>query len=473
MWPQGEVWNQDIHLYSYRGQHILVDVHSGAVHLLDDVAWEVLCGLQENAGDLAGTRQELGRRVGESTFSQVLQELEEKLAAGTFLPPGPAPALAMQVPRPGLKALCLHVAHDCNFRCTYCFAGKGSFGRSRQLMDAATGRVALDYLLRESGPQRHLEVDFFGGEPLLNFEVVQELVGYGKYRAAGLGKEISFTLTTNGLLLDRGVQDFLNREHIQVVLSLDGRPQVHDRMRPLAGGGGSYAAILPRMQELVDSRHGENYYVRGTYTAFNRDFSRDAASILQAGFRRFSLEPVVAPAEKPYALHEEDYPLLAAEYDNLVEIYLEYQAARDPFLFFHFQVDLAQGPCLPKRLAGCGAGYQYLAVSPAGELYPCHQLMEEPAWLLGDVWQGVRYPERQEAFQHVNVLSQETCRGCWARFYCGGGCRANAWHTHGRLDRPELLGCLLEKKRLECAIYLQVQEMLAGDKKPLGGPGSN
>lgn len=454
-WHTGPAWRQDLHLFSYRGCHILVDVNSGAVHLLDAAAAAVVAALQEANGDASRALALCEPAVQARALAEIMEELAALYREGSLLAPSPQ-ADPQQVAAPLLKALCLHVAHDCNLRCRYCFAGTGRFGGRRQLMDATTGKAAVDYLISSSGAQRFLEMDFFGGEPLLNFTMVKEVTAYARARARAAGKEISFTLTTNGMLLEPEVEGFLNQEGFQVVLSLDGRPEVHDRMRPQAGGQGSYAAVLPRMQRLVRSRQGENYYIRGTYTAFNQDFTQDVMALLEAGFRRLSLEPVVAPAGVPYALTPEHVGALCREYDRLVDLYLEYQQRKDPFLFFHFQVDLAQGPCLPKRLAGCGAGYQYLAVTPAGDLYPCHQLVHEPEFYLGGVHQGILFPQRQEEFRRVNVLAQAPCRECWARFYCGGGCRANAWHVNGALGRPDPLGCELEKKRLECAIYLQI-----------------
>lgn len=433
----------------------MLDVNSGAVHLLDEEAATVVAALQEAEGDVFRAFALCGHMVGAGTFSEIMEELAGLYRTGTLLAPGPEAGTG-RAAAPLLKALCLHVAHDCNLRCRYCFAGTGRFGGRRQLMDAATGKAAVDYLIRASGDHGFLEIDFFGGEPLLNFAVVKEITAYARARAGEAGKRISFTLTTNGMLLEPEVEDFLNREGFQVVLSLDGRPHVHDRMRPQPGGQGSYASVLPRMQRLVRSRGGENYYIRGTYTAFNQDFSQDVMAILEAGFRRLSLEPVVAPVGAPYALAVRHVTALCREYDRLVDLYLEYRRRGDPFQFFHFQLDLTQGPCLPKRLAGCGAGYQYLAVTPAGDLYPCHQLVHESEFYLGNVRQGILFPERQEEFRRVNVLEQDTCRVCWARFYCGGGCRANAWHANGEIGRPDPLGCELEKKRLECAIYLQV-----------------
>ncbi|TDA68735.1 MAG: thioether cross-link-forming SCIFF peptide maturase [Clostridia bacterium] len=458
-WDTGPAWHRNLHVFNYRGRYILVDVNSGAVHLLDEVAAAVVAALRQAEGDVRRAFALCGQAMGTEAFAGVVKELADLYRAGSLLAPDPE-ARAGQAPAPLLKALCLHVAHDCNLRCRYCFAGTGRFGGQRQLMAAATGRLAIDFLVRASGGQRFLEIDFFGGEPLLNFTVVKELTAYARTRAAEAGKEISFTLTTNGLLLEPEAEDFLNREGFQVVLSLDGRAEVHDHMRPLAGGGGSYAAVLPRMQRLVRSRRGENYYIRGTYTGWNQDFTRDVRAILEAGFRRLSLEPVVAPAGVPYALKPELVQTLCQEYDRLVDLYLEYRQGGNPFLFFHFQVDLTQGPCLAKRLAGCGAGHQYLAVTPAGDLYPCHQLVHEPEFYLGSVSRGILFPERQEAFRRVNVLEQEPCRECWARFYCGGGCRANAWHVTGEIGWPDPLGCELEKKRLECAIYLQVCDLL-------------
>jgi len=360
-----------------------------------------------------------------------------------------------------LKSLCLNVAHDCNLRCRYCFAGTGKFGGPRGLMSETTGQRAIDFLLEKSGPRKTCEIDFFGGEPLLNLSVVESLVAYGKEAAKLKGKTMSFTLTTNGLLLDQKARDFLNREKMQVVVSLDGRPQVHDRMRPRPGNRPSFAAVQENISQFAASRNQENYYVRGTYTHFNTDFATDVFYLADLGFKEISMEPVIAEAGHNYALTEDDLPLIEQEYRLLAREYLERRRQGRDFNFYHFNLNLAGGPCLPKRLQGCGAGYQYLAVSPAGEIYPCHQFVGQKEYLLGDVWQGIIKPELKELFRQTNVLSKEPCSACWARFYCSGGCHAAAAAKNGAITRPDTTACRLVKARLESAIYVQAELLQA------------
>jgi uncharacterized protein len=364
--------------------------------------------------------------------------------------------------RQGLKALCLLVAHDCNLRCSYCFAGTGSFGRDRSLMSVEVGREAIDFLLAASGQHGFCEVDFFGGEPLLNFAVVRQLVAYGKEEAAKLGKNLRFTLTTNGLLLNDEVKQFLNREGLQVVLSLDGRPEVHDKHRAFPCGQGSYWETMEKIRDFVASRSGRDYYIRGTFTASNPDFSRDVLHLAGLGFDQISLEPVVAGPEEAYALDRVDLATLEQQYEVLAEACLEKKRQGQMLNFFHFNLDLMKGPCLPRRLAGCGAGSQYLAVTPDGSLYPCHQFVGQEQFWLGDLKRGITKKNLCDIFQGLNVYTRPHCRSCWARFYCSGGCHANNFNHGGALEEVYLLGCRLQKKRLECAIYLQVNE-LAGE----------
>jgi uncharacterized protein len=353
------------------------------------------------------------------------------------------------VREPSLKALCLHIAHDCNLRCRYCFADAGPFGGKRELMSREVGQAALDLLLANSGKRRQLEVDFFGGEPLMNFDVVKQLVEYGETAAAKVGKQIHFTLTTNGVALNEAVRQYLNEQQIAVVLSLDGRPEVNDRMR-----GACYQRIVPNFQALTEGRHNQNYYVRGTFTAHNFDFTADVKHMYELGFRELSVEPVVA-AEGDYRITEADLPRIKAEYERLAEFYLEKRQSGDPFTFFHFEVSLEHGPCLPKRLTGCGAGFDYFAVTPTGQLYPCHQFVGRTEFLMGDVWQGVNRPELRREFGAATLFKKAGCAECWSRYYCSGGCHANAQLLNGSIYQPDQLGCELQRKRLECALALK------------------
>jgi len=357
-----------------------------------------------------------------------------------------------------VKALCLHAAHDCNLRCRYCFAGAGVFGGNRGLMSIETGKKALDFLFDASGARRHVEVDYFGGEPLLNFAVIRELILYGQAESARRGKVLKQTLTTNGLLLEGDVLDFLNEHDIALVLSLDGRREINDLMRPCLDGAGSYDRILPRLRTAVEDRGGDNYYVRGTYTRHNRDFFQDVLHLTECGFDLVSVEPAVASEKADFALRPDDLPELFEQYEKLARYCHERHIAGKPLTFFHFNLDLDFGPCLPKRLQGCGAGSDYLAVTPEGDLYPCHQFVGQKEFIIGHVDSGIITREISERFRNCHILTKELCRTCWARFFCGGGCHANAWNHSQDLQKPYELGCALEKKRLECALWLKVKQ---------------
>lgn len=453
------VTKRQIHKFSIKGDRILLDVNSGSVHEIDAVTWDVLDLYPGSPPDQVVER--LSGKHPSEEIQAVLAEIDDLVKGGIlfsegeqlegFLPPVNSP----------LKAVCLNVAHDCNLRCAYCFAESGPFGGERGLMPAKVARAAVDLLIARSGSRRTCEVDFFGGEPLLNFEVVRDAVKYARARGAAEGKAFSFTLTTNATLMTPEIEDYLNAEDISLILSLDGRPEVNDRMRPLAGGQGSYALVLDRIRRCVERRKasGTSAYaiIRGTYTRHNLDFSRDVLHLADLGFDALSMEPVVATAEESYALREEDIPRLNDEYETLARAYLERRLEGRPFAFFHFNVDLEHGPCLPRRLTGCGAGYQYLAVTPSGELYPCHQFVGRREFLMGNVFTGPTRADLREVFVDSQIFTKEECPTCWARFYCSGGCHANAQKFNGDLRRPHRAGCELEKKRLECALWVQVK----------------
>ena len=356
-----------------------------------------------------------------------------------------------------VKALCLHIAHDCNLACRYCFAGEGEYHGDRALMSFEVGKKALDFLIENSGNRRNLEVDFFGGEPLMNWEVVKRLVAYGREQEKLHDKNFRFTLTTNGVLLNDEIMEFCNREMANVVLSLDGRKEVNDRMRPTRNGKGSYDLIVPKFQKFASQRRalGKSYYVRGTFTRENLDFASDVLHYADLGFDQLSMEPVVAPPEEPYALQEEDLPRLMEEYDRLAREFVERKKAGKGFTFFHFMLDLEGGPCVYKRLSGCGSGTEYLAVTPWGDLYPCHQFVGNPDFLLGNVEEGIVRPEICNEFKLCNVYAKPSCRDCFARFYCSGGCAANAYNFHGKITDAYEIGCALEKKRVECALMIK------------------
>ena len=453
-----------IHKFNLNGDRLLLDVNSGSVHEIDEIAWDVFDLYPEFPPEEIVER--LRGKYHSEEARAVLAEIDELVEEGLlfsgeehlegFRPSADSP----------LKAVCLHVAHDCNLRCAYCFAQNGPFGGERGLMPPKVARAAVDLLIARSGSRQACEVDFFGGEPLLNFEVVRETVEYAKAKGAAAGKVFSFTLTTNATLLTPEIEDFLNAEDISLILSLDGRPEVNDRMRPLAGGQGSYDLVLDRIRRCVERRKASSTsayaIVRSTYTRHNRDFSRDVLHLADLGFDALSLEPVVASEEEPYALRDEDIPQLCAEYERLAQAYLERRLEGRPFAFFHFNLDLEGGPCLPRRLTGCGAGYQYLAVTPSGELYPCHQFVGRREFLCGDVFTGPTRPDLTKIFVDSHIFTKEECPTCWARFYCSGGCHANADKFNGDIRRPHRAGCELQKKRLECALWVQGRLREAG-----------
>lgn len=439
-----------MHKFMINGHRLLFDENSNSLHEIDQVVWDLL---ELDSWEEEDALRCLDGRYQVEDVRSGLAELRELSNRGLINTPAlPRPQLQLAEP-PLVKALCLHLAHDCNLRCMYCFAGTGPFGGARELMSAEVGRAALDFLVRSSGPRRNLEVDFFGGEPLLNFPVVKELVAYGRQLEEEFNKVFRFTLTTNATLLTQEVEEFLNREHIAVVLSLDGRPEVNDRARPYCDGSGSYQDIVPDMQRFVASRDHDNYYVRGTYTRHNLDFAADVAHLVDLGFRHISMEPVVGAPQDDYALRPADLPRLMEEYERLAAYYVAQHKAGKPFAFFHFNLSLDHGPCVIKRVTGCGAGYDYLAVTPSGELYPCHQFVGQPEWLIGNVMQGITRLDLSRRFQEVNLYCKPQCVDCWARFLCSGGCMAHAWFTNQDFSKPEPLACALQKKRLECALY--------------------
>ncbi len=453
-----------VHQYRNNGYDIVLDVNSGAVHVVDDVAYDVI-SLFEDHG-----RDEIVRRLsGRYPKDEILEgclEVEELKDAGLlFTEDSYEGQIGDIAARPTVvKALCLNVTHGCNLACRYCFAGEGKYHGESGRMSLETGKAAFDFLVANSGGRRNLEVDFFGGEPLLNFDVVRGLVAYGRELERAHGKNFRFTLTTNGVLLDEEIMEFCNREMSNVVLSIDGRKGVHDRMRPFPNGEGSYDLILPKFLAFAKSRGQEKYYLRGTFTRENLDFSEDVLHLADLGFRQISVEPVVAPPTADYALREEDLPKLFGEYDRLsAEMAARFRrdvaqpdpSRREGFNFFHFMIDLEGGPCVAKRLSGCGSGTEYLAVTPSGDLYPCHQFVGEERFLMGNVRDGITNTELQNEFKCCNVYAKEKCRDCFAKFYCSGGCAANSYHFHGSINDTYEIGCELQRKRVECAIMIQ------------------
>ncbi len=444
-----------VHQYKNNGYNIVLDVNSGAVHVVDDVTYEVIPLFETS------TKEEitecLKERYSETEIAESYEEIQELSARGElFTEDAYQNYMEDFKARPTVvKALCLHIAHDCNLKCRYCFAEEGEYHGRRALMSCEVGKAALDFLIANSGNRRNLEVDFFGGEPLMNFEVVKQLVAYGREQEKIHNKNFRFTLTTNGVLLNDEVMEFVNREMANVVLSIDGRKEVNDRMRPFPEGAGSYDLIVPKFQKLADSRKQERYYVRGTFTHHNLDFSQDVLHLAELGFKQISVEPVVAQPEDEYALREEDLPSLFEEYDRLaVEMVRRHREGKD-FNFFHFMIDLEGGPCVAKRLSGCGSGTEYLAVTPWGDFYPCHQFVGNEKFLMGNVRDGIQNTKLQNEFKCCNVYAKEKCRDCFAKFYCSGGCAANSYNFHGSITDAYNIGCQLQKKRIECAIMIQ------------------
>ena len=457
-----------IHQYQSNGYNIVLDVNSGAVHVVDQIAYsviEVLDGM-EGRHDLEFVRSSetkklvldrLGSQYPEQELQEALEDVAELTEQGRLFTEDAYEFLmdVVKERKTVVKALCLHIAHDCNLACRYCFAEEGEYHGRRALMSYEVGKKALDFLIASSGSRRNLEVDFFGGEPLMNWQVVKDLVAYGREQEKLHDKHFRFTVTTNGVLLNDEVQDFVNREMDNVVLSLDGRKEVNDRMRPFRNGRGSYDLIVPKFQKLADSRNQDRYYIRGTFTRGNLDFSQDILHFAELGFKQISIEPVVGEESDPYAIREEDLPQIFEEYDKLAKIMIERKKEGRDFNFFHFMIDLEGGPCISKRLSGCGSGTEYLAVTPWGDFYPCHQFVGDEKFLMGNVNEGITHPEIADKFRGMNVYTKEDCRHCFAKFYCSGGCMANAYKFQGNLNGTYPIGCEMERKRVECAIMIK------------------
>ena len=459
-----------VHLYKLNGYNIVLDIFSGSVHAVDDVAFDAISMYETH------TPEEIKKALAEKYKNEgvTLQDLDEVLSDISELKTDGKlftedqyadKAFDFKNRHTEIKALCLHVAHTCNLNCTYCFAAQGKYHGERALMSFETGKRALDFLVENSGKRRNLEVDFFGGEPLMNFEVVKQLVAYARSIEDKCGKHFRFTLTTNGVLLDDEVTEFANRECHNVVLSLDGRKEVHDRLRKTINGKGSYDTIVPKFQKFVKARGDKGYYVRGTFTHNNTDFTNDIFHMADLGFTELSMEPVVCAPGEEYALTEEDLPVLFEQYEILAKEMLRREREGRPFTFYHYMLDLSGGPCIYKRISGCGSGTEYLAVTPWGELYPCHQFVGDPKYSMGNIWDGVTNKALQDEFKLCNAYARPDCKGCWAKLYCSGGCAANAYHATGSITGTYHYGCELFKKRIECAIMLKVAEAL-GDAEP-------
>ena len=451
-----------IHQYKLGGRDIVIDVASGSIHEVDDVTYDMIAMYRTTPrNEMFETLLKRYPDVPAEELSVIYEEIAELEEDGKlFAEDTFAPMAGELKARTGgvVKALCLHVAHTCNLNCSYCFASQGRFHGERAIMSFETAKRAIDFLVENSGTRRNLEVDFFGGEPLLNWDVVKQTVEYARSIEKEKGKNFRFTLTTNGMLVDDEVIEYSNREMHNVVLSLDGRKEVHDRFRKDYAGKGSWDVIVPKFQKFAKARGGKNYYMRGTFTHANPDFLEDIKTMLDLGFTELSMEPVVCAPGDPMALTEEDLPIVCEQYEKLAELMLKRSRAGRPFTFYHYMIDLEDGPCIYKRISGCGSGTEYMAVTPWGDLYPCHQFVGEEGFKLGDIWNGVTNRTVQEDFASCNVYAREECRDCWARLYCAGGCAANAFHTTGSVRGVYDYGCKLFKKRLECAIMLKIAE---------------
>ena len=453
-----------VHQYKLNGYNIVLDTCSGSVHVVDEVAYDIIALYPEkNPEEIVSAilAQHGGRPdVNEEEVRACISDVAELERAGKLYTPDTFEPMAFDFKNRStvVKALCLHVAHTCNLSCPYCFASQGKYHGQQALMRFDVGKRALDFLMENSGDRVNLEVDFFGGEPLMNWEVVKELVAYAREQEGPRGKKFRFTLTTNGMLIDDDVIDFANREMHNVVLSLDGRKEVHDRLRVDWAGRGSYDRIVPKFQKLVERRGGKGYYMRGTFTHANPDFTKDVLHMADLGFDQLSMEPVVCAPDDPAALTAEDLPIVLEQYELLAKEMLRREREGRGFTFYHYMLDLAHGPCIYKRISGCGSGTEYMAVTPWGDLYPCHQCVGEEAYKLGDIWQGVTNTAVRDEFKSCNAYARPECADCWAKLYCSGGCAANAYHASGSIRGVYEYGCELFRKRIECAVMMKAAQ---------------
>ena len=453
-----------VHQYKLNGYNIVLDTASGSVHTVDEVAFDIIEMYKTHSREeIVSTILERYAHLPDVNEDEVLECLDDIAAlesAGKLFSVDAYEDLACNYKNNSkvIKALCLHVAHTCNLNCSYCFASQGKYHGDRALMSFEVGKRAFDFLIENSGTRRNLEVDFFGGEPLMNWDVVKQLVAYARSIEKQHNKNFRFTLTTNGVLIDDEVIDFLNKEMSNVVLSLDGRKEINDHFRRDYAGNGSYDKIVPKFQKLVEAREGKNYYVRGTFTHNNIDFTNDLFHMADLGFTELSMEPVVCPPDDPYALTDEDMPKIFEQYEILAKEMLKRKKEGRPFTFYHYMLDLKNGPCIYKRITGCGSGTEYMAVTPWGELFPCHQFVGDSKYSLGNIFDGVTNTEIQDGFRSCNAYARPECKDCWARLYCSGGCAANSYHATGSINGVYKYGCELFKKRIECAVMMQVVE---------------
>lgn len=451
-----------IHQYKLNGYNIVLDVYSGSIHVVDDIAYDIIHSYchapTQSQEDIVSQIVDKYPDVPSEDIKECIDDVKTLIAQGKLMADDiyEPRAYDLKNRHTEVKALCLHVAHTCNLNCTYCFASQGNFNGERGLMSLETGKRALDFLVENSGDRVNLEVDFFGGEPLMNWDVVKGLVRYGRELEKHHNKNFRFTLTTNGVAIDDDVIEFANEEMHNVVLSLDGRKEIHDKLRRTINDQGSYDTIIPKFKKLVDARDGKGYYMRGTFTHNNVDFTKDIFHMADLGFTQLSMEPVVCGSEDPYALTEADLPVLFDQYEILAKEMLKREKEGRGFTFYHYMIDLGHGPCIYKRISGCGSGTEYFAVTPWGDLYPCHQFVGDEKYKMGDIWNGVTNEEVGGDFKMCNVYAREECKDCWARLYCSGGCAANAYHATGSIKGVYDYGCQLFKKRMECAIMMEI-----------------
>lgn len=452
-----------IHKFELDGTRILLDVNSGAVHIIDEIVYKLLDYYERESLD---TLVKIFKdQYKPEEIIDAIEEIKALETAGLlFTQDSYESHPSFQNRNPVVKALCLHIAHDCNISCKYCFASQGDFKGTRSLMTERVGMKAIDFLIEHSGNRRNLEIDFFGGEPLMNMEVVKKIVDYGKSREQSANKRFRFTLTTNGVLLNEENMAYINEHMENVVLSIDGRKEVNDHMRKTLKGEGTYEIILPKLQKMVSLRAGKNYYVRGTFTREHLDFAKDVLHLADLGFLNTSVEPVVADADKSYAIRHEDLPEIFAQYEILAKEYVKRKKNNNGFNFFHFMIDLNQGPCVIKRVSGCGAGSEYLAITPEGDIYPCHQFVGNERFKMGNLLENQFNNEIQREFANAHVYNKPQCRECWAKFYCSGGCHANAYNFYQDVNRPYEIGCEMEKKRIECALMIQAKLLTKEEK---------
>ena len=454
-----------VHQYKLNGYNIVLDSCSGSIHVVDDVAYDIIAMYQDNSPEeivKAVSEKHAGRQdVKEKDILDCIEDIKALIAAGKLFTPDTFSEMAgtfKQRSGDVIKALCLHVAHTCNLNCAYCFASQGKYHGERALMSYEVGKRALDFLMENSGSRTNLEVDFFGGEPLMNWDVVKRLVKYARSVEKERGKNFRFTLTTNGMLIDDEVIEFCNREMSNVVLSLDGRKEINDATRVDYAGNGSYDRIVPKFRKLVEARGGKNYYMRGTFTHANPDFTNDVFHMADLGFTELSMEPVVCAPDDPAALTSDDLEIVKEQYEILAKDMLRREKEGKPITFYHYMLDLTGGPCIYKRISGCGSGTEYMAVTPWGDLYPCHQFVGEEKFKLGDIWKGVTNEAVRSEFRSCNAYARRECADCWAKLYCSGGCAANAYHATGSIRGVYAAGCELFKKRIECAIMMKVAQ---------------